>query len=113
MKSILILLAFPSLISMQCSKQKNEIPSCILQRIGEIKAQPKGSDASAINEYIYKGKQVYLFTSQCCDFYNPLYDSHCNYICAPNGGIAGTGDGKCVDFDQHSKFVRLVWKDPR
>ena len=113
MKSILILAAFPSLLSLQCSKQQKEIPGCIQQRIDQIKASPKGTDASEINEYRYKGKLVYLFTAQCCDFYNPLYDNNCNYICAPTGGIAGSGDGKCFDFNANSKLIRLVWKDPR
>lgn len=113
MKSILILAAFPSLLAMQCNKQLKEIPGCIQQRIDQIKASPKGTDASEINEYLYKGKTVYLFTAQCCDFYNPLYDNSCNYICAPTGGITGSGDGKCSDFDANSKLIRLIWKDPR
>jgi hypothetical protein len=113
MKYIVIILFFPLLFSAQCSKQKNEIPSCIQQKIEGIKSHPKGSDASEINEYIYHGKHVYLFNSPCCDMYNPLLDDNCNNICAPTGGIAGGGDGKCSDFNSNAKFVKLVWKDPR
>lgn len=107
------MLPFPFLLSTQCSKQKNDTPTCIQQRIDEIKAKPKGNDASEINEYIYKGKHVYLFESACCDQYNPLLDDNCTYICAPSGGITGKGDLKCTDFGSDAKFVRLVWKDPR
>jgi hypothetical protein len=113
MKYILLSLSFPLLLATQCNKQKSEIPSCIQQKIDQIKAGPKGSDASEINEYIYQSKHVYLFNSACCDQYNPLLDGNCNYICAPSGGIAGSGDGKCSDFNTTAKLVRLIWKDPR
>lgn len=107
------MLSFPLLLALQCDKQKSEIPSCIQKKIDQIKAGPKGSDASEINEYIYQGKHVYLFNSACCDQYNPLLDGNCNYICAPSGGITGKGDMKCTDFSATAQFVKLVWKDPR
>ena len=28
-------------------------------------------------------------------------------------GISGKGDGKCADFNEKSKLVRLVWEDNR
>ena len=55
----------------------------------------------------------FLFSSNCCDQYNVAYDENCKAICAPSGGIAGSGDRKCLDFSSTAKFVKLVWKDPR
>ena len=40
-------------------------------------------------------RPVYLFTAPCCDQFNPLYDAEGRFICAPTGGFAGSGDGKC------------------
>jgi hypothetical protein len=113
MKVILIWLSFLSLLDTQCNKQKTETPSCINRKIGQIKAEPKWNPAAEVNEYIYQGRHVYLFTSNCCDQYIMLYDGSCTYLCAPSGGIAGRGDGKCTDFYTMAKHVRLVWKDPR
>jgi hypothetical protein len=62
---------------------------------------------------MYKDKTAYLFSSNCCDQYNEVYDSECKYICAPSGGITGRGDGQCEDFNTSAKLVRLVWKDDR
>jgi hypothetical protein len=113
MKYLLLLLSSPLLLAAQCGKQKNKIPSCIQQKIDEIKAEPKWNPPAEVNEYIYQGKHVYLFSSNCCDQYNILYDGNCNTICAPSGGFTGKGDGKCSDFNTAAKFVKLLWKDPR
>lgn len=64
-----------------------------------------------IEEYVYKGKTVYLFTAQCCDQYNVLYDDSCKMICAPSGGFIGKGDGKCEDFSKMARLVKLIWKE--
>ena len=112
MKSLLLLILFIPLLAMNCSKNK-EVPSCVNEKIDQIKTEPKWNPAAEVNEYIYQGKHVFLFSSDCCDQYNMLYDGTCNYLCAPSGGITGGGDGKCSDFYNAAKFIRLVWKDPR
>lgn len=101
------------LFTVQCSKQKNDIPACIQNKIDYIKSQPKWNPLAEVNEYIYMGKHAFLFSADCCDQYNELFDSNCNYICAPSGGITGKGDLKCTDFMTTAQFVRLVWKDSR
>jgi hypothetical protein len=113
MKYILLTFSFPLLLAMQCNQPKTEIPSCIQLKIDQIKALPKWNPPAEVNEYTYQGKHVYLFSADCCDQFNQLLDSNCNYICAPSGGITGAGDMKCPDFRRASVFVRLVWKDSR
>ena len=113
MKYYLFILAIPLLLSSQCRKIKAELPACVQQKIEEIKAEAKWNPPAEVNEYIYNGKHVYLFTSNCCDQYIMLYDGSCNAICAPGGGITGKGDGKCADFYESAKHVKLVWKDSR
>jgi hypothetical protein len=98
----------------QCTKNTTaNIPACIQERINKIKAQPKWNPPAEVNEYEYNGRKLYLFSSDCCDQYNEVYDSRCNYICAPSGGITGKGDRKCEDFTTNAKHIRLVWKDDR
>ena len=114
MKYILLLLALPAVMAKQCSKNNNgNTPPCILQKIEEIKQQPRYNPPAEVNEYEYQGKKTYLFTSDCCDQYIMLYDGSCQYICAPGGGYTGRGDEKCKDFYETAKHIRLIWKDPR
>lgn len=114
MKHILIILSLSVLN--KCSnkvEKQSDMRACVKDKIEEIKKQPVWNPPAEVNEYTYKGKQVYLFSSDCCDQYISLFDSACNYICAPSGGIDGSGDGKCDDFNDSARFVRLVWKDSR
>ncbi|MDR7298224.1 hypothetical protein J2X16_003587 [Pelomonas aquatica] len=41
------------------------------------------------------GRAYYQFTAPCCDIPHPLYDAEGRYVCAPRGGFAGEGDGRC------------------
>src|SRR5262245_13886108 len=51
---------------------------------------------SNIRRVLYKGSPAYLVASPCCDHFNYLYDAQGLRLCAPSGGIAGKGDGKCT-----------------
>ena len=121
MKLVLIFLAATTMMSETCknkstAKEGNDptaIPACIQQRIDSLKKEARWNPPAEINEYRYNGKRVFLMSSPCCDFYNTLVDSACNYLCAPSGGFTGRGDGKCPDFDKQATFVKQVWKDER
>jgi hypothetical protein len=110
MKQLLVLITSIFLLQ-SCSKKF--VPACVQQKIGEIKAQPKWNPPAEINEYEYNGQRVFLVTANCCDQFITLMDNKCNYICAPSGGITGSGDGKCKDFSQKAKHIRLIWRDER
>lgn len=130
MKYIFILLVFPLLSASECGKHKkasvsttepatekkeevkDSIPPCVRKLIeGGNKQEPPESPLQ-VYEYLYNGKTVYLLNARCCDQYNMLYDDSCRTICAPSGGFTGRGDGKCIDFKDVAKYVRLVWQSP-
>jgi hypothetical protein len=115
MKSILLLLLLCnySLLGVQCNKEEKNVPSCVTQKIKQIKAEPKWNPAAEVHEYLYQGKTVFLFTSNCCDQYIELYGEGCAYLCAPSGGFTGHGDGRCSDFYTTATYIKLIWKDPR
>ena len=113
MKYFLFVLVFSALFGHKCRENQNFIPPCVQHRIDSIKAELKWNPPAEVNEYVYDGKPVFLFTSNCCDQLIILLDGNCNYICAPSGGYAGKGDGKCTDFYEKAKHVKLVWKDER
>ena len=54
-------------------------------------------------ECTYEGKKVYYTISECCDRYNPIHDEDGKYICSPDGGFDGTGDGRCPDIPPECK----------
>jgi hypothetical protein len=101
------------IINHQCSKRETGIPACIQKKIDTIMAAPKGNPPAQVSEYVYRGQHVFLFSGNCCDQFNVLYDGNCKYIGAPSGGLTGRGDGKCPDFNDTAKLVKLVWKDTR
>ena len=96
-----------------CNNKMMATPSCIQQKIADIKKEPLWNPPAEINEYQYEGKKVFLISANCCDQFITLVDENCNYLCAPSGGFTGKGDRKCTDFNDKAKFVRLVWKDDR
>jgi hypothetical protein len=115
MKSVLFTLTiFLAIAVKKCNEPKpDKLPSCIQQRIDEIKKEPTWNPPAEVYEYSYNGKTVYYFSADCCDNFNTVVDESCNTICAPSGGITGKGDGKCADFNSTAKKIRLVWKDER
>lgn len=88
--------------------QLKNVPDCIEKKIARLRSQ--GDAPLSVSEYLYNGKKVYLFSMDCCDRYNELYDADCQYICSPSGGFSGGGDGKCVNFNQEAEFLRELWK---
>ena len=114
MKKIFLLCFAMNLLFAGCKKNgQNTTPECIQKRIELIKSQPARNPPAEIHEYLYNGKTVYLLSADCCDQYDELLDANCNKLCSPSGGIDGKGDGKCADFVQKARHIRLLWKDDR
>ena len=121
MKYLLVLLIFPFLSASECGKKKNNvspdsetskdsIPVCVRKILNNRNKETPSNLPTQIDEYLYNGKKVFLFTAPCCDQYNTLYDENCTHICAPSGGLTGKGDRKCEDFSRTAKFVKLLWR---
>lgn len=114
MKWIFALLSIIILESQSCKKERSiKVPACIQSKIEAISQQPRYNPPATVYRYLYAGSYVYLFSSDCCDQYNYVYDKDCKVICAPSGGIAGKGDGRCSNFNQLASEETLIWKDPR
>jgi hypothetical protein len=114
MKYKFFVLALIILFNFGCSHSTEpEVPSWVNNLISYFKAQPVGNPPQSIWQYEYKGQIVYYVPAQCCDQYSTLYDKNGNVICSPDGGISGTGDGKCSDFFSTRKNEKLIWKDFR
>jgi uncharacterized protein DUF6970 len=114
MKTFLITITCLIILN-SCQKKSStgSIPSCIQAKINELKSKPKYDPPAKVIQYEYNGKTVYYITSDCCDQYNMLYEDDCKYICAPDGGITGAGDGKCSDFHTKKTNEKIIWQDTR
>lgn len=86
------------------------IPVCVKKILDEAAKEIPPNLPLQVDEYSFRGKTVYLFTADCCDFYNIVYSDSCVQICAPGGGITGKGDGQCPDFVKEAKHIKLLWK---
>lgn len=114
MKSLMVISAILLFIIIGCSQSnQQENPQWIDQLIKQYKNEPVGNPPQSIWQYEYMGQVVYFVPQQCCDMFSRLYDSNGNELCAPDGGIAGGGDGQCPDFFTQRTNETLIWKDTR
>ena len=88
-------------------------PAWLKSLISQIESEPVTNPPSSILSYRYRGGTVYFRPSRCCDFPSQLYDQAGSLICQPDGGLAGSGDGRCADFFSARSEERLVWQDAR
>ena len=88
-------------------------PDCILDQIRKMQADPVANPPASVWRYDYLGQVVYYIPPECCDEPSTLSDENCNYICSPDGGLTGKGDGKCSEFFDKRTNEQLVWKDER
>ncbi|MBK8609235.1 MAG: hypothetical protein IPL84_04635 [Chitinophagaceae bacterium] len=87
-----------------------KIPTCLQNKIDSFKLKESHEMPQKVVEYTYRGKTVYYVVMPCCDFYNEVYDDHCNFLGAPDGGFTGLGDGKLPDFLKEAKVKKTIWE---
>lgn len=86
-------------------------PMCVQTLITAMMTRPVGNPPMSVYRCTYQNATVYYLPPQCCDQFSALMSSDCAVICAPDGGFAGNGDGRCTDFSRAS--CTLVWQDGR
>ena len=94
--------------------KSQEIPDFVKQLIEQYESGLEVNSPGSIWQYNYKGAIVfYTPPFLCCDIPSKLFDVEGDFICAPDGGIAGVGDGKCIDFVKQRTEGRVIWVDKR
>jgi len=69
----------------------------VTQQIEAYEMPTKEAVSHVTRKVMYAGKPAYLIPSPCCDQFDYLYDSRGVILCAPSGGLAGRGDGRCPE----------------
>ena len=92
-----------------------EVPYCIQKLARSIRRDEVRNPPAMIVEWrLTTGEKYYYVPPYCCDMFGELYDSECNLICAPDGGISGWGDGRCPSEILNSiESTKVIWKDDR
>jgi hypothetical protein len=92
-------------------------PKWVQRLITRLQSEPARNPPAKIVRYTYKGRAYYYVPPACCDQFSSLYNTRGKEICAPDGGITGTGDGKCPAFVAKLLNSRtlgeVVWQDAR
>ena len=102
------------IILVGCSHATQPVnPGWVDQLIKQYESEPAGDPPLSIWRYDFKDQIVYFVPARCCDIYSILFDANGNILCAPDGGIAGVGDGRCSDFFTQRTNEQLIWQDPR
>jgi len=93
----------------QGTGSSNWLNAMILQ----FQSEPVMTPARSIRQYTYRDQIVYYVPAPCCDQLSTLYDANGRVMCSPDGGFAGGGDGRCLDFFEERTGELLIWADSR
>jgi len=116
MRSLIFLaIGCASLIAQACDQPTppHANPRWVSELIARYQAEPVGNPPQSIWRYQYRGQTVYYIPPQCCDQYSQLFDAKGGLLCAPDGGLSGSGDGRCPEFFKERTEEQLIWQDPR
>ncbi|WP_425478506.1 DUF6970 domain-containing protein [Dyella dinghuensis] len=90
---------------------QTDAPPFVIKLIAQYKSASPGSSPDSVWKYRYRDAMVfYVPRLACCDIMSKLYDVNGNIICHPDGGIAGSGDGKCPGFVKERDGGVLLWR---
>jgi hypothetical protein len=112
-RRVLLFLTVLAILGGCAGAPQNGNPDWVNRLIVGFQSAPVANPPQSVWRYDYKGQTVYYTPPQCCDQFSILYDTSGVRMCAPDGGIAGHGDGKCPDFLTERKNGELIWKDSR
>ena len=106
------LLLVPVLFSCERQVIELDVPLCIKNKIRETERKKLANPPAEVWEWKAEERTYYYISSDCCDNFNYLYDENCYIVCAPDGGLSGTGDGECPEFDV-DLVKKVIWRDNR
>jgi hypothetical protein len=111
-----ILLSF-ALIVAGCASTNpvapDQLPDWLTSLIRQVEGQPVASPPVFIAQYEYRGETVYYVPARCCDVWSTVYRASGAIVCHPDGGLTGSGDGRCPSFPAERTNERIIWRDPR
>ena len=89
------------------------LPTWLSSFIRDLESQPPANPPAFVARYEFTGDVVYFLPQRCCDIWSTVYRTDGAILCHPNGGISGTGDGRCPDFFAQRTNDEIIWRDTR
>ncbi len=86
-----------------------ELPQHIADMIEQYESSP-GTAPNEIWRYRFEGRTVYYVPPMPYDIPGKLVSEDGDFICSPDGGLTGRGDGKCPTFFEERSDGRIVWR---
>jgi hypothetical protein len=89
------------------------LPAWLTSLITDLESQPPANPPAFIARYEFTNDVVYFLPQRCCDIQSTVYRTDGAILCHPDGGITGSGDGRCPGFFAQRKNEEIVWRDAR
>lgn len=105
---IVLIFGLTSTFCHACSS-RDHLPAWVKDRLHPRSGSHPPFVPVEVTSLRYRGNTVYLLVPPCCDGFTEVYDPKGNYLCAPDGGITGRGDGKCPEFSQEATDRKVIW----
>ena len=93
-----------------CREESND--DFLSEFVEQYDAGPFGP-VENIWKYRFNSETVYYIPPKCCDIPSVLLNEKGEVLCSPDGGLTGSGDGRCPDFFQKRNNGKLVWSAER
>jgi len=87
----------------------DELPQHIADMIEQYESNP-GPVPNEIWRYRFEEETVYYFPPMPYDIPSMLVSADGDFICSPDGGLTGAGDGKCPNFFEQRRSGKIVWR---
>lgn len=81
----------------------------ILKQIVSAESSSDTDSPQEIRRQLIDGEVYFYVPPRCCDIFGALYSASGEFVCNPDGGITGKGDGKCPELAGKLKEGELVW----
>ncbi len=90
-----------------------DFPEWVRKMIEKEKAGRVANPPASISRCVYGSRVVYYRPPRCCEIPGILWDENGKFVCSPDGGLTGRGDGKCPHFHAVKKNCAIIWRDSR
>lgn len=95
--------------SLACAQPR--MPPFVGKLIAQFESASPATKPDGVWQYQYLGATVYYIPRlACCDIMGRLYDVKGKLVCRPDGGVGGSGDGRCPDFFEKRRDGQLLWQ---
>jgi hypothetical protein len=103
----------PTTMTTNPTTSTTNLPPWVVDLIATKESSQVENPPASLTKCIYQNRVVYYYPPVCCDQWSILFAENGSILCAPDGGLRGTGDGRCPDYFGKRTDCITVWADSR